>query len=190
MKRLLLSAAAVIALGGAVAMVAHATTRDGDHGRQSRLMHFDLNKDGNITRAEVDQGLAADFKAADKNGNGSIDTDEFKAFHADRRAAWKAEREASGKTDERTDAEKAERRERREARRAMRGDPFKHVDWNLDGSLSQDEFGDRARAMAARVDRDGDGTITAEERERRGHWRHGDRDKEGETKPDQTEQQE
>jgi Ca2+-binding EF-hand superfamily protein len=149
-------------------------------------MQYDLNKDEKITRDEVDQTIAADFKTADKDGNGSLDETEFKTFHADRRAArkaaWEAAKAEKADEDKSKDADKEHR-----GRRGMRGDMFKHTDWNLDGSISPDEFGTRARMMAARVDRDGDGTITAEEREqRRGRW-HRDGDKSGETKPDEQE---
>jgi hypothetical protein len=183
MKRFLLSAAAVVALGGAAVLVAHAASTDGDRGRPMRLMQYDGNKDGSITRAEVDQAIAADFKTADKNANGSIDETEFKAFHEDRRAQWKAQRQAA--EGEKTEAEKTADAKKHEGRRGMRGDRFKRVDWNLDGSLSQEEFGDSARMMAARIDRDGDGTITAEEREHRRGWRHRDRDKDGDKTQDQ-----
>jgi hypothetical protein len=91
---------------------------------------------------------------------------EFKAHHDARRAERKAAREAEGKTTDSSDTP-------REGRRGRRGDPFKHADWNLDGSLSLDEFSARPRMMAARIDRNGDGTITSEEREFR---RHGPRD--------------
>src|SRR5260221_11630562 len=52
------------------------------------------------------------------------------------------------------------------ARWGGRPDPaqmFKHLDWNLDGELSFDEFAAHIRQMALRLDRNGDGVIDAEE---------------------------
>lgn len=183
MKRILLIATAAVALGAAGVIAAETAAPDHHRdGRQMRLMEYDQNKDGNITRAEVDAGVAVNFKTADKDGNGSVNEDEFKAYHADRRAAWKSAREAAGDT---KPADGDKDRAGRHGRRGDRGDAFKRVDWNLDGSLSLEEFAGRSRSMVARIDRDGDGTVTAEERERRGH---GPRDKDGAKAPKATEQ--
>ena len=174
MKRLLLAGAATLALGTAAVLAVHAAAPEHE-GRAMRLQHFDLNKDGNITRGEIDQAMAADFKTADTNSNGSLDEAEFKAFHEARRAEFKAQREAAGDKQS-ADANKADGDRARH--RGMRGDRFKRVDWNLDGSISADEFAANARTMASRMDRDGDGTITAEEREwRPWHRRDGDENK-------------
>lgn len=178
MKRILLIATAAVALGAAGVIAAETASNDGHRDRgQMRLMEYDQNKDGNITRAEVDAGVAVNFKTADKDGNGSLSEDEFKSYHADRRAAWKAAREASGEA--KPEGDKA--RDGHHGRRGERGDAFKRVDWNLDGSLSLEEFAGRSRAMVARIDRDGDGTVTAEERERR---HHGPREKGDEKAPE------
>lgn len=118
------------------------------------LMQFDANKDGRITRVEVESGLAAQFHGIDSNGDGRLDAAEYQKF---------------------TDSRRAERKSRIAAWRAtgQEGSPadisltnydsMKRLDWNLDGSITPDEFGGRARALAMRADRDGDGTILADE---------------------------
>ncbi len=40
------------------------------------LTRFDADADGRITREEFDVGLAAAFKAMDKNGDGVVTADE------------------------------------------------------------------------------------------------------------------
>jgi hypothetical protein len=118
------------------------------------LMQFDANKDGRVTRAEVEAGIAAQFHSIDTNGDGRLDASEYQRF---------------------TDARRAERKARIAAWRASgqdgsppdialtNYDTMKRLDWNLDGYITPDEFGGRFRALAMRADRDGDGTILADE---------------------------
>jgi hypothetical protein len=134
-------------------------------GSAVRLLHYDANKDGSITRAEIDAGLEAEFHGADANSDSRLDGAEFQKYN---------------------DARRAERKARIEAWRAKKGttavgakkdfgdrgprdfDPMKNMDWNLDGYITLDEFGGRVRAQAMRADRNSDGTIAAEEMKRRG----------------------
>lgn len=127
------------------------------HSAAMRLIQYDGNKDGRITRAEIDAGIQAQFQGADTNGDGKLDGAEFQKYN---------------------DARKAERKARYEAWRAKNPDakdraPFdngrdgfdqlKYADWNLDGYVTPEEFGGKTRAQAMRADKDGDGTIAADE---------------------------
>ena len=129
--------------------------RRGSHGSPAMaLMQFDANKDGRITRAEVEAGLVAQFRSIDTNKDGRLDATEYQRF---------------------TDARRAERRERMAAwhESGQDGSPpdialtnfdtMKRLDWNLDGFITPDEFGGHMRTLAMRADRDGDGTIVADE---------------------------
>jgi len=48
------------------------------------LEHYDANRDGTITRAELEQGLRAEFAAADAKHTGCLDDEEARAVN-DRR---------------------------------------------------------------------------------------------------------
>lgn len=45
------------------------------------LLRYDFNHDGSITRSEMEQGLLADFTAADTNHDGRLDPDEVRAVN-------------------------------------------------------------------------------------------------------------
>lgn len=133
------------------------------------LVRFDSNKDGVVTRAEIDRGTAEDFKDADTDRDGKLDAGETKAYFETLRAEHKAEfGEAmpapfpppprAGKPEE---APRAPRGDHRGP--PMPPDPLKRADWNLDGALSLEEFAAPLRMMALHADRDGDGKLSKEE---------------------------
>ncbi|MEQ1866670.1 MAG: hypothetical protein ABL996_18690 [Micropepsaceae bacterium] len=124
----------------------------------TRLMQFDADKDGRVTRTEVDAGLTAQFASADANVDGKLDPLEFQRFNDGRRAerkarldAWRAKNDPDGKTRPPND----------QNRDGL--DPIKYTDWNLDGTVSPEEFASKTRAQAMRADRNGDGVIEREE---------------------------
>lgn len=132
--------------------------RDSTPGAYTRLMQFDADKDGRVTRTEVDAGLTAQFAGADANGNGQLDPLEFQKFNDTRRAerkarldAWRAKNDPDG----------TKRPPFDQNRDGL--DPIKYADWNLDGTVSPDEFAGKTRAQAMRADRNGDGVIEAAE---------------------------
>lgn len=157
--------AALAAAGGLVAAFAwdagpkKSRTAQRAEGRNQAayLLDFDADKDGRITRVEVDTGLAAQFSAADKNADGKLDPAEFQRHNDQRRAerkaryeAWRAKQEAEGATPKPF------------VDRGPRAfDPMKNMDWDLDGYISPEEFSGKIRAQAMRADRDGDGTVLA-----------------------------
>lgn len=127
-----------------------------------RFMPYDTDKDGRVTRAEVDAGITAQFAAADSNTDGKLDAAEIIRFNdkrkADRRAryeAWKAKAATLGVDPGRPPSDRDT------------VDTLRAADWNLDGVITPDEFGGKLRGLAMRADRNGDGIISTDEMKRK-----------------------
>lgn len=58
--------------------------RGGRHMAKRIFERYDVDKDGAITKAEIEEVRTADFAAADTNGDGEISLEEFKAAFQDR----------------------------------------------------------------------------------------------------------
>lgn len=56
------------------------------HPASAMLMKYVTNKDGSLTRGQLEAGLHADFAAADKNHTGCLDADETRAINEQRLA--------------------------------------------------------------------------------------------------------
>jgi Ca2+-binding EF-hand superfamily protein len=54
------------------------------HPAGDKMLKYDANKDGSVTRAELDAGLRAEFAAADTNHDGVLDPDEVRVVNAAR----------------------------------------------------------------------------------------------------------
>jgi EF hand len=128
-----------------------------------RMVQYDGDRDGRVTRVEINAGIAAQFGAADTNEDGKLDAAEILRYNdkrkADRRAryeAWKAKAAALGRDPGRPPSDRDT------------VDNLRAADWNLDGFITADGFGGKTRALAMRTDRNGDGVIDAEELKRRG----------------------
>lgn len=109
------------------------------------LAESDLNKDGSITRAEVDRAVHDRFSAADTNKNGTLEEKEFAAMPRPSAPLglgpppWASP------------------------------DPstmFKRIDWNMDARVTPEELAAPVRGMAMRADRNADGTISPDEQQR------------------------
>jgi Ca2+-binding EF-hand superfamily protein len=134
LKTLAVLAAAAVALPVAASAETPAAKKDG---RVDRIFsRLDLNKDGKITRAEMKQYREAQFKAADADGNGAINSVEMAAFVKARMA-------------ERLNA------------RFTAGDKNKDGKITLDEMRGRK--GRHGRFMFWRIDRDGDGAVTKAE---------------------------
>ena len=142
--------------------------RGGSTGAYTRLVQFDADKDGRITRAEIDAGLTAQFSSADANADGKLDPLEFQRFNDARRAERKARLEAWRAKHDGDGAKRGGDGAKRPAFDQSRDgfDPIKYADWNLDGVISPDEFAGKTRSQAMRADRNGDGVIVTEEMKR------------------------
>lgn len=113
----------------------------------------DADKDGRITRAEIDRAIAKKFGEADSNRDGVLSESEFAA-------ALPKPPERPGVPPE-------------GGPKPPEGGPprphfdpvarFKATDWNGDGKITPDEFAVPMKAMAIMADRNGDGAITEDE---------------------------
>ncbi len=84
-------AAGVAVIGGVVlagaGMARGGFGHHGGHwggGAHAMLMeHFDTNQDGSLTKAEIDESVRTRMVAADSNGDGQLDLDEFQPLLVD-----------------------------------------------------------------------------------------------------------
>jgi Ca2+-binding EF-hand superfamily protein len=116
----------------------------GERSRASLLQRLDADKDGKVTKSEFDAVHAAQFKAADKNGDGFVDKAEFTAFDTERRAAFGA-RNPDARSEARV------------------GRIFAALDADNDGKISAAEWKASGERRFGRFDRDGNGVIEAGE---------------------------
>lgn len=119
-------------------------------------MRGDIDKNGEITLAEVNAHLDQRFKKIDANGNGQLEQAEMQAAREQHRAKRAERREARG-------AEMADKRGG-EPRGGKRGEGRGQIDANGDGVITRAEFGAKALARFERADANKDGVVTAEER--------------------------
>ncbi|KUF12173.1 EF-hand domain-containing protein [Pseudoponticoccus marisrubri] len=138
----------------------------GGEGRGARIdamfESFDLDGDGKVTAAEIEEAGAQRFAAADTDGDGFLSADEVAAQAEQRRA------------------------ERMEKRRAARAEAMlERLDTDGDGKLSPQEAAKRGPAatgfdrMLQRLDADEDGAISREEIETAQAQMHDRRDRGG-----------
>ena len=166
--------AGTIAVAAAAAAFGYSSFVDGTPARSGarsttssdlRLMRYDVDRDGRVSRPEYDGALTQEFRNVDMNGDGRLDAAELQR-HAERRRidrnakleSWRAKARADGRDPRKPPSDLVER---------DNIDSLRYGDWNLDGAITPDEFGGRARAQFMRSDRNGDGMITAEELRRR-----------------------
>lgn len=116
---------------------------------QTLALEYDTDKDGQLSRAEVETGFAARFAAADANSDGKIELAEFKTAADELRAKFPAH---------------PFRRDPSE----MYGRVVTALDWNRDGGLQIDEVRGVIQAAAGFADRNADGFIAKDEM--KGRW--------------------
>lgn len=148
---LMASLSAAILAGAATQGVAAGDDMDrGHHGKRPSFEELDTNRDGAVSREEMQARMQARFDEVDADGDGKITREEMSA---------------------RMEARAAERRER------FLDKMFERQDADADGALTIEEMrGDRADRMFAKVDQDGDGAVSREEfdaMKERMHKRHG-----------------
>jgi hypothetical protein len=166
---------ATLAVGAAAAAYGYTTmsdtsTRSTGSGRtgasaEARLLKYDTNRDGRISRPEVDGALVDEFRAVDTNSDGRLDAAEIQRHAEVRRAdrtakleAWRAKARAEGLDPRKPPFDTSDR---------DNVDSLRYGDWNMDGAITPEEFGGRTRSQFMRTDRNADGTITADELRKR-----------------------
>jgi Ca2+-binding EF-hand superfamily protein len=132
---------------------------------EARMIRYDTDKDGRISRPELDGALAQEFRGVDTNADGRLDAAEIQRHVEARRTersarleAWRAKAKAQGLDPRKLPFDLSER---------DNIDTLRYGDWNMDGVITPDEFGGRARSQFMRADRNGDGIITPDELRRR-----------------------
>jgi hypothetical protein len=140
-----------IITGGLLSVALAGTAMAGPMGARA-----DIDKNGQLTKAELTAHLDQRFKAIDTNGNDQIETAEMQAAKQERQVKRAERREArSGET-----AGKRSGEHRGGKQAGKRG----QIDANGDGIITRDEFGARALKRFDRADANGDGVVTQEER--------------------------
>jgi Ca2+-binding EF-hand superfamily protein len=153
----LAGAAAAVAIGGFAfhSLVVKPRIDQARAAVQTFALSFDTDKDGKLSRAEVDAGAAARFAAVDGNADGKVDLAEFKSAADDLRKAFPAlpfHRDPSERYARIVNA----------------------LDWNRDGGLEIEEVRGVVQAAAGFADRNNDGFISTDEMN--GRWgRHRER---------------
>ena len=159
MRRLLLIAASIAALGA----VGVAVAQDGPpHRAMDMLFSADANNDGAVTRQEFDAGRDAHFRQIDANNDNQLAHDEMRAAHG----RHGGEHHLGG---------------HRGGHRGGPGEHLDHADANNDGAITREEFLARPAQMFARLDADNNGVISQDERpqgrDRAGRHLHGSHDR-------------
>lgn len=144
-----------ILTGGLLSVALAGTALAGPMGARA-----DLDKDGQVTKAELTAHLDQRFKAIDANGNGQIEAAEMQAAKQERQAKRAERREArSGEAVGKRSGEN-----RGENRGKWRTGQRGQIDATGDGIISREEFGARALKRFDRADANGDGIVTQDER--------------------------
>jgi len=198
----ILLAGTAIALGlGAFALAQTGpgtkTPGAGERFRTQFFERLDADKDGKVTKAEYDAARGAEFKAADKNGDGFISKEEFAAYGDQRRGEFvdrmfaRLDKNGDGKitADELRGERRGDRADRRERGERGRGINFERADAAKKGYLTLEDLTKlrSARLEAAMkkrfegLDTNRDGKLTGDELppERRDAIMRADADKDG-----------
>jgi hypothetical protein len=139
MKKTILAAVALLTMSLTTAAFA-----GGRHG--GGFKHLDVNKDGKVTRTEMEQSLKARFAKLDTNKDGFVTKEEMKAGHPARKnkkAADKSKRKGHGKRGEKHFAKLDTNKDGKLSSQeflASAGHFFKHFDTNKDGVVTKDEM--------------------------------------------------
>jgi Ca2+-binding EF-hand superfamily protein len=152
-RTILLSAAgaALILGGGAFAyhkLVMQPRFEQARAAAVAMALTYDTDKDGKLSREEIDAGLQTAFAKGDANADGKMDAAEFDKAAADIRAQL------------------PEMPFRRRNPAEMLTRVFKGLDWNRDGGLEVAEVKGVVQAAAGFADRNNDGFVAPDEMRR------------------------
>jgi Ca2+-binding EF-hand superfamily protein len=135
--------------------------KGGEERAERMLKRLDANNDGKVSQDEMLQRASETFQRFDTDKNGEVTKAEVDARHEAFRDARKAFREVKATDGE---AREAARKTLSEARfDRMGGRMFERADADKNGTLTKVEMETAAAAMFKQRDRNGDGFITADE---------------------------
>ena len=190
MKRIFLATVSLAAVAAfTLPAAAHGPRGMGGKGHpgmmKEHLAALDADGDGTLSEAEVQEHREAMFAAIDANNDGVLSQDEMSAHHEAKRAEMEArsvdrmfENFDANKdgliSREEAVAGKAAKREEMQARWGERkgadggkpefkGKHFARMDKDGNGSISKDEFEGQPMMMFERFDEDGDGVVVIED---------------------------
>lgn len=135
--------------------------KKGEERAERMLKRIDTNKDGKISQDEMLAYATATFERFDADKNGEVTKAEVDTKREAFRDARKAFREVKANDGEARDAARQAMRDARIDRMGIR--MFERADADKSGVLTKDEMEKAAVAMFKKRDRNGDGFITADE---------------------------
>ncbi len=163
-KTMIAAGAAVLALGtvayaapGMMKAEGPVTLKDAEAKSAEMFAKMDANGDGKLDQADREARHAQRFATLDTDGNGSISQDEFNAMPEKRGMRGDGMRGEGGPDGE---GMRGHHGKRGGGMRMM----AKMADTNNDGVITRAEFDAGVKAHFAKMDANGDGTVTAEER--------------------------
>lgn len=131
--------------GQLVAVVATLLAAGAAAAQDSRFARADTDRNGVLSRAEVDRGLpgiAPRFNEVDRNRDGNLSPDELRTWSANRKAADRKSEGGFAEHFRRADANSDGALTRAEVDKALPrlGSKFDRIDANGDGKLTPDEL--------------------------------------------------
>jgi len=113
------------------------------------LENWDLDADGTVTLAEAEQRRGDVFLSFDANDDGFLDAEEYTVFDEARANDMAGNEDGHGQGNG--------------MKRVQEGMTLAFNDTDADGKVSQAEFAARTVDWVAMIDRNGDGSITADD---------------------------
>lgn len=144
MRKFLIAAASIAALGGAAGLALAADGARPAHGGPGGMVfQADANGDGVVTRQEFDANRTTTFARLDSNNDGALTREEMRAGRSNRGARGHGRHHGGGMHS------------------------LANADANSDGNITREEFLARPTQMFDRLDANHDGVIQASERPQR-----------------------
>lgn len=145
MKQLphLLVAAASLMIGSTVLADHHGSGMHGHDGKEGRMPMFGLfdeNKDGRLSRDEVQKGIDKMFTEIDTNKDGLVSQDEMRAHHRSMHDKMQSRMQERWKAADKDGDGALSRAEVDAAQMPMLSRDFDRLDANKDGKLTTDEL--------------------------------------------------
>lgn len=139
----LLVTAAGLMIGGSALADHHGGGMHGHYGKEGRMPMFGLfdeNKDGKLSRDEVQRGVDKMFTEVDTNKDGLISQDEMRAHHKSMHGKMQSQMQERWKAADKDGDGALSRAEVDAGQMPMLSRDFDRLDANKDGKLTSDEL--------------------------------------------------